>query len=166
MHTSAHGVPHPQPYSRAMAKKRNNACPRRKRLSRKGRLQSAKATGWVQSYRGKNLIRGYCKWFAVDPVCAIIELRQLGVRIDAEREAHYRELADRKADARRARRQVDQMQTEDLWDSDETFAYIAGYTPAGFPYGVTWEEYDASASVGPEQDGEPGLPASGEDATA
>lgn len=23
---------------------------------------------------------------------------------------------------------------------DENFAFIAGYTPGGFPYGVTWEE--------------------------
>ena len=25
-------------------------------------------------------------------------------------------------------------------ESDGTFAFIAGYTPAGFPYGTTWEE--------------------------
>jgi hypothetical protein len=25
-------------------------------------------------------------------------------------------------------------------DSDETFAFIAGYTDWGFPYGITWEE--------------------------
>jgi hypothetical protein len=25
-------------------------------------------------------------------------------------------------------------------DSDDTFAYIAGYTAGGFPYGTTWEE--------------------------
>jgi len=25
-------------------------------------------------------------------------------------------------------------------DSNDTFAYIAGYTSWGFPYGVTWEE--------------------------
>ncbi|CDO03323.1 DNA gyrase subunit A [Oceanobacillus picturae] len=27
-----------------------------------------------------------------------------------------------------------------LEDSDEMFAFIAGYTEAGFPYGITWEE--------------------------
>ena len=25
-------------------------------------------------------------------------------------------------------------------EQDEWFAYIVGYTPAGFPYGLTWEE--------------------------
>ena len=27
-----------------------------------------------------------------------------------------------------------------LDDMDDTFAFIAGYTPGGFPYGTTWEE--------------------------
>jgi len=27
-------------------------------------------------------------------------------------------------------------------DSDEQFAYIAGYTPGGAPFGVTWEEWE------------------------
>ena len=25
-------------------------------------------------------------------------------------------------------------------DQDEHFSFIAGYTPGGFPYGITWEE--------------------------
>jgi hypothetical protein len=29
-------------------------------------------------------------------------------------------------------------------DSDEHFAYIAGYTEGGVPYGVTWEEMEAA----------------------
>ncbi|RII26072.1 MAG: hypothetical protein CXR30_17075 [Geobacter sp.] len=29
-------------------------------------------------------------------------------------------------------------------DSDEHFAYIAGYTDGGAPYGVTWEEMEAA----------------------
>ena len=86
-----------------MPKNRRDPGPRWKRLNRKGRLASAKATGWVQPYRGKDLIRGYCKWFAVDPVCALIELRQLGVQIGPGREAHVRELAEQRAAARRAR---------------------------------------------------------------
>ena len=35
--------------------------------------------------------------------------------------------------------------TEDIYtqmfsDMDDTFAFIAGYTPGGAPYGVTWEQ--------------------------
>ena len=30
---------------------------------------------------------------------------------------------------------------EDLYpEQDENFYYIAGYTPGGAPYGITWEE--------------------------
>ena len=30
--------------------------------------------------------------------------------------------------------------TQMLSDMDDTFAFIAGYTPGGAPYGVTWEQ--------------------------
>ena len=29
---------------------------------------------------------------------------------------------------------------EQTIESDNTFAFIAGYTEGGFPYGLTWEE--------------------------
>lgn len=35
---------------------------------------------------------------------------------------------------------------EDVIESDETFAFIAGYTSGGVPYGVAWEE------IGEEKD--------------
>ena len=65
----------------------------------------------------------------------MIELRELGVQISAEREAQLRQSAisvsvvHKKGGTPR-----------DLSDSDDTFAFIDGYTPGGFPYGVTWEE--------------------------
>ncbi len=31
---------------------------------------------------------------------------------------------------------------EPLFESDEYFAVIIGYTSGGAPYGVTWEEYE------------------------
>ena len=65
--------------------------PRRKWMRRPGRISNAKATDWVKKYKGKNLVRGYCKWYGVDAVCAIYELRQLGVEISEEREAKIRE---------------------------------------------------------------------------
>lgn len=41
---------------------------------------------------------------------------------------------------KRKRRQDD---FEDkLFESDETFAFIAGYTSGGAPYGITWEEME------------------------
>ena len=31
---------------------------------------------------------------------------------------------------------------DNLFGSDETFAFIAGYTSGGAPYGVTWDEME------------------------
>ncbi|VFM99140.1 MAG: hypothetical protein BECKG1743D_GA0114223_101047 [Candidatus Kentron sp. G] len=109
-------------------------------MTRAGRLASATATQWVRNYTGKNLVCGYCKWFAVDPLCAVIELRALGAPISAEREEQLRRSAERKSKDRAARKRQRAEDRDEYPDSDGTFAYIAGYTPAGFPYGVTWEE--------------------------
>lgn len=31
---------------------------------------------------------------------------------------------------------------ENLFELDDTFAFIAGYTSGGAPYGITWEEME------------------------
>ena len=57
-----------------MAKQKHNAnnTPRRKQYNQKERLQNAKK--WIEQYDGKNLAKGYSKWFGVDLICAIAEL--------------------------------------------------------------------------------------------
>ena len=35
---------------------------------------------------------------------------------------------------------ADNILSENMDDMDDHFAFIAGYTPGGFPYGTTWEE--------------------------
>jgi hypothetical protein len=112
-------------------------------MCKTARLQCAQATQWVDEYTGKNIVRGYRKWFGVDELCAVIELRQLGVPIAAEREAELRQKSARRsvtAAGRKQRKQKERDWIEEYPDSDDTFAFIAGYTPAGFPYGTTWEE--------------------------
>jgi len=47
------------------------------------------------------------------------------------------------------RKRKKQAELEQGNDCDETFAYIAGYTAGGAPYGVTWEEM-GEASEQPE----------------
>lgn len=117
--------------------------PRRKRMRKPARLESARATGWVENYTGKNIVRGYCNWYGVDEMAAVIELRELGVPIPAERETALRKKAATRsvtAAGRKQRKQKERDWIEEYPDSDDTFAFIAGYTPAGFPYGTTWEE--------------------------
>ena len=107
-------------------------------------MQSGKQ--WIETYEGKNIVRGYAKWYGVDLICAIIELRMLGVKVDEEYEQNVRLSIEGNAEARRkkrlARKAAHEKARRDARysDMDGTFAYIAGYTSAGFPYGVTWEE--------------------------
>ena len=118
--------------------------PRRLRMTRAGRLQSARATNWVANYQGANIVRGYRQWFGVDLLCAIAELRALGVAVDHDYEAQVRRsienLAVYRQQKKRRRAGVDPQ--ESTADCDDTFAYIAGYAPGGVPFGVTWEELD------------------------
>ena len=58
--------------------------PRRKRMKREDRLQSARS--WIAQYAGKNIVRSYSRWYGVDLLCAVRELRMLGINIDEERE--------------------------------------------------------------------------------
>jgi len=62
------------------------------------------AATWWPRYGGKHIVRGYARWYGVDRLCAIAELRMLGVTVTAEYETQVRlAIADiAKARARRA----------------------------------------------------------------
>jgi hypothetical protein len=69
-------------------------------------------------------------------------LKALGVTFDEGWLAQIRKTLEntRLARARAKAARKRQAELEALTDSDENFAFIAGYTPGGFPYGITWEE--------------------------
>jgi len=79
-----------------MARKRKPLPPRRKRMKREARLQAARA--WLEDFNGKDVIRSYARWFAVDWLCAIKELRLLGVPLS---ETRVRQLEETLNDRRR-----------------------------------------------------------------
>lgn len=115
-------------------------------MQRQSRLQAAKQ--WVSTYEGNNLIKGYQNWFGVDLLCAMKELKLLGVTLDEQyvRQAlHRREKAllarQHKKMAEKKKREAENFLIDS--DSDENFYYIVGYTSHGFPYGTTWEEIAA-----------------------
>ena len=114
--------------------------PRRKSLTKKGRLASAK--DWIIKYDGKNLISGYAKWFGVDKICAINELKVFGVIIPESLENHIIERHKRKIEQRRTAKDKIEVLDITVNDSDDNFAFIAGYTSGGFPYGLTHEELE------------------------
>ena len=128
-----------------MARKKNELkCPRRLRMSRHGRLHSAKA--WLAAQKGRSLAQigaSYRKWYGVDWPCAIQELTQLGVVFDPEWVAQLTRSLESARRARAAQRAATTGQSDAEFpaDSDERFAYIAGYTSNGLPFGVTWAEW-------------------------
>jgi hypothetical protein len=120
-------------------KRKKTLAPRHKRMDRKGRLDSAKH--WIAKYKGKNIIKGYKNHYGVDWICAVKELQILGVGLDPEYVEKLKlSVKNRIVEKQRSGERKKEPANEIYWDCDETFAYIAGYTSAGFPYGVTWEE--------------------------
>lgn len=109
-------------------------------MNRNSRLQSAKH--WIPKYEGKNIVKGYSKYYSVDKLCAVKELEMLGIETDLE---YIKRLKQSKADKQRAREERKRRKEEELemeFDSDDTFSFIAGYTSGGAPYGIRWDEVE------------------------
>lgn len=115
--------------------------PRRKRMTREQRLQSAKSTDFLSKHMAKDMVRHYARWYGVDLLCAIAELRQLGLEISPEREDAAKISLQNRLEQKR-KSQEESFSADISCDSDETFAFIAGYTSGGAPYGVTWDEME------------------------
>lgn len=119
--------------------KKKQLQPKRKRMKSASRLQSAKS--WISTYTGSNIIKGYTNWFGVDLLCAIRELRCLGIKLDEQYiSAALQSWEQRIVLKQKKREEKAKKLKEPLFDSDDNFYFIAGYTSWGFPYGITWEE--------------------------
>ena len=119
-----------------MFRKHKPLPPRHERLNRHGRMQSANS--WLRSYPGKNIARGYRKHFGVDSLCAIRELRLLGVAFDPAYERAV--LAASQSRKKKAKREEEFVINEEAYYG---FAFITGYTAGGAPYGITIEEAES-----------------------
>ncbi len=112
--------------------------PKRKRLKRPARL--IMASEWIKVYNGKNLISGYAKWFGVDKICAMNELKIIGVTISEAMKKQVLASVKARIEQKRIMKEKRNFVDDKDIDSDENFAYIAGYTSGGAPYGLTHEE--------------------------
>ena len=93
----------------------------------------------MKTYQGEGIIEDYIKRFGVDLLCAVVELRMMGVAISEDYEHQLRQNEEyKRTSKKKGTKQIE----EDFLDgfSDETFAYIAGYTSGGVPFGLTHEE--------------------------
>ena len=96
-------------YASDKGRKNRNLGPRRKRMQRPARLQAA--VMWRAGYGGNNIVRGYARWFGVDLLCAIVELRLLGIAVDEQHEQQLRRTVAARA-AARARHGADKLAVE------------------------------------------------------
>ena len=111
-----------------MAKKRKqNLPPRRKRMKRPQRLESAKS--WLETYEGNNVVKAYRKRYGVDHNCAFTELEMLGVPIDPDYKERVLESVATQAAAKRQKRARERAWRADVWieyADDETALERAG----------------------------------------
>ena len=120
-----------------MARKSKALSPRCKRMSRRARLQSGRH--WLKSFAGKRVVSSYARWFGVDLMCAARELQTLGMHFAPEYlHSLRRTVAGRPKYRREDAKDAKAIDVEPM--SNQDFAYIAGHTAAGLPFGVTWEE--------------------------
>ena len=85
---------------------------------------------FIAENKGKRLVRGYMRRFGVDRLCAVLELNILGKNLPIPVIV-----------PKKKQNPIEEFNP----DSDATFAFIAGYTSGGAPYGVTWEEMNTPA---------------------
>ena len=120
-----------------MARQKLNKTQRREERLRKARQ-------WIVTYTGspKKIVKHYRERFHLDTECALRDLQAIGVKftqeyLDAVRQSEAARLAERR---RKREQQLLNHLVETYEDSDDWFAYIAGYTSGGAPYGLTWED--------------------------
>jgi hypothetical protein len=97
-------------------------------------------------FSGKNVVRSYANWFAVDLLCAVKELSLCGDTLDPAYVAQLKTTFASRS-SRRSKPPVAEPQSVGYGvDWDENFAYIAGRTEEGLPYGITWGELEAETT--------------------
>lgn len=115
---------------------------KKKTPKRNIRLLSAKE--WTKTYNGNNIVKGYSKKYGVDKLCAIKELRIIGIEISEEYEKQVRQSLEALRKSKQLKKVEKEAEVNSIsgWESDENFAVIVGYTSGGFPYGLTHDEWD------------------------
>ena len=128
--------------------------PKKKKLTKEQRREARlrKGAQWLTTYQGtpKHMLKHYRERFHVDTITASKDLQALGVNYTQEQLDMIRRNEEeriRRKHEEKARKQ--EQMFEDLYGDtcDDCFAYIAGYTSGGAPYGTTWEEMGIDPSI-------------------
>ena len=122
-------------------KKKKTTIPKRRAQPRPRRLRLAK--NWIATYTGKKLVSSYAKHFRVDLLCAIKELRLLGLSISEQYEQAVTKTLEALALQNKRKQLEKELEAMGIaecsdWDVD----FIAGYTSGGAPYGLAGEDWE------------------------
>ena len=126
-------------------KKKRPLPPRTLRMDCRGRLQSARP--WLATQRDRpaeRIARSYRKRYGVDWKCAIQELTALGIVFAPKWQEQLEQTLESEYRAKAMRREEQKAPSAgwELTESDENFAFIAGYTKGGAPFGITRDEWE------------------------
>jgi hypothetical protein len=128
----------------AMAKKKKKKSKKKQfwGLPKEVRMEQAKS--WLETYDGEHIIKAYSKLFGLNLKNAFKELELVGAQISSqEREYTKGLIKKRKQQSERKREKRRNAKELELYeDYDDTFAFIAGYTEGGAPFGITYEEME------------------------
>jgi len=113
----------------AQKRKDSHGVPRAKRMNRSARMQSA--VSWLKQFKGKNVVRGYCRQYGVDWRCAASELRQLGVTLDPGY-LNQRQQSERQVINTRRQRRLARAGEDSRDNSVEYASMLDAYLPTDF----------------------------------
>ena len=119
---------------------------KKKKLTKAERKEARLRKGkqWLLTYTGspKKMKKHYRERFHVDAVTAAKDLQELGVNYTQEQLDQIKQAEEQRLRQRRMEREAkEREQLAELYEEcDDRFAFIAGYTDGGAPYGVMWEE--------------------------
>ena len=112
--------------------------------SANGKENDRKGKQWLLTYTGspKKMNKHYRERFYVDAVTAAKDLQELGVNYTQKQLDQIKQAEEQRLRQRRMEREAKERErlAELYEDCDDRFAFIAGYTDGGAPYGVMWEE--------------------------
>ena len=113
----------------------------KERKRREKRIEKAKVL--LESCKDKKyFVKKYKKIMGVGKLCAAKDLHALGLVDDVYLQSaikHDELLKTKRKEKKERKKQEKEME---LIESDDYYAYIAGYTSNGFAYGITWEEWE------------------------
>ncbi len=107
-------------------------------MPKKERLEISRS--WVSEHEGENIVKAYSKKFGLNLKNALKELTSSGFNISKEEKEEIERLI--KVHKQQRENKKIKKNAYDLIESDETFAFIAGYTDGGIPFGITHEEME------------------------